>query len=500
MAPASVPDPVRLQLQPRVSTSAKAEPQSQAAAADSTGEEGLPILTLTQALREADKRNPSLEEARTQLVQAQLYSRKAWANYLPQISAGASYTHQSEGSVVSPSKVIITGVDPTTDAPTGIAISDPTSDIYMNVGVDTFAAQLSLQQPLIVPALWAAIKSTYIAERMVDLTVENVRRELLFGVSQLYFGAATLKETIAVRKRMLTNTEAHERDARVRFEAGVAPKIQLIRAQIDTVAAQQQVLQAENSYLTAKLSLAALLDRDDVNFDVEVPEPVTAPQGSMEELLDTANTKRPDLLSARDNVKVAEYGMDQAVLSYLPNLFLTAAYQWARPSYEISESMQAMMDLQGSAMTDDQKWVKSWNIGLALSWTIWDGGLREVTLKENSAKITAANAALRGKEAAVREEVRSAVVSLESAQSNIVSAQEQLKLARENSDMVSVNYNAGVATQLDVSDANTTLIGAELNLLAQTLQAQISALSLVKAAGLFDPPRTDDKSGSENTK
>lgn len=480
-APGAAPDPVQLKLQPQLSAMAAGSKDVEGAAAE---QQALPILTLAQALQEAEKRNPTLAEARTQLAQAQLYSRKAWAGYLPQISVGASYTHNSEPTAtVTPSTVQNT--DPTTMS--GLAFSDANSEYSIEVGKNVFGAQVSLQQALIVPTLWAAIKSTYIAERMVDLTVENARRELLFGVAQLYFGAATLKETIDVRKRMLANTEAHERDARVRFEAGTIPKIQLIRAQIDTVAAQQEVLQAENSYLTAKLSLATLLARDKVDFDVEVPEPVQIPQGSEEDLLALASEKRPDLISARDNIAVAEYSMKQAVLAYLPNLFFTAAYQWGRPSYEISDSMQAMMDLQGTTMEERDKWAKTWNVGLALSWTIWDGGTREVTLKENEAKLTAAEAALRSKEAAVREEVRSAIVSLNSAQSNIVNAQEQLRLARENSDMVSVNFNAGVATQLDVSDANTTLIGAELNLIAQTLQAQISALTLVKAAGLFDP-------------
>lgn len=475
------PDPVQLKLQPQLSAMAgRAGDAAQGAAS----QQELPILTLAQALQEAQERNPTLAEARTQLAQAQLYSRKAWANYLPQISVGASYTHNSDPTAtVTPSKVQIT--DPTTMS--GLAFSDANSEYSIEVGKDVFGAQVSFQQALIVPSLWAAIKSTYIAERMVDLTVENARRELLFGVAQLYFGAATLKETIDVRRRMLSNTEAHERDARIRFETGTIPKIQLIRAQIDTVAAQQEVLQAENSYLTAKLSLATLLDRDRVDFDVEVPQPVETPQGSEADLVAIASENRPDLLAARDNIAVAEYSMKQAVLAYLPNLFFTAAYQWGRPSYDISDSMQAMMELQGSAMEERDKWAQTWNVGLAFSWTIWDGGLREVTLKENEAKLTAAEAALRSKEAAVREEVRSAIVSLQSAQSNIVNAQEQLRLARENSDMVSVNFNAGVATQLDVSDANTTLIGAELNLIAQTLQAQISALTLVKAAGLFDP-------------
>ena len=484
-APASdvqlAPEPVRLELEPAAVSGA---PE----AAQGTQAEELPILTLTQALDEAQKNNTSLEEARTQLAQAQLYSRKAWAGYLPTITLGASLTHNSDPTATAYQQPIM-ATDAITQQPGGpYVVSVGKSDYSMEVGQNVFGAQLSLQQGLIVPQLWAAIKNTYIAERMVELTVENARREVLFGVSQLYISAATLKETIDVRKRMLANTEAHEKDARFRFEAGTIPKIQLIRAQIDTVNAQQQVLQAENNYINAKLALATLIGRDVVDFDVEKPAEVMPPEGSVEDLVQGALDKRPDVLSARDNLTVAGYGMKQARYAYLPNLFLTAAVQLGRPSYKMSDAMEQLMKASGSEMSEGDKWSKTWNIGLVLSWTIWDGGAREVSVKENSAQVAAAEAKLRGVEAKVREEVRSAIVSLNSARSNIINATEQLRLARENSDMVNVNFNAGVATQLDVSDANTSLIGAELNLIAQTMQAQISALTLVKAAGLFDPP------------
>lgn len=487
-APASdvqlAPDPVQLNLEP---PAAQQAPGSESAA-DAQPSESLPILTLAQAMDEAQKNNTTLEKARTQLSQAELYSRKAWASYLPQITLAASLTHNSDPTATVNQQPIM-ATDAITQQMGGpYLISVASSDYSMEVGKNVFGAQVSFQQALIVPQLWAAIRNTYIAERVVNLTVENARREVLFGVSQLYISAATLKETIAVRKRMLANTEAHEKDARFRFEAGTIPKIQLIRAQIDTVNAQQQVLQAENNYMTAKLALATLIGRNVVDFDVETPEEVQPPEGNEEELIQRAAESRPDVVSARDSLKMAELGMKQALYAYLPSLFFVASYQWGRPSYWLSDSMEALMDASGQSLREEDKWTQKWSVGLAFSWTIWDGGAREVAVKENDAKIAAAEADLRGAESKVREEVKSAIVSLNSARSNIINAKEQLRLARENSDMVNVNFNAGVATQLDVSDANTSLIGAELNLIAQTMQAQISALTLLKAAGLFEPP------------
>jgi outer membrane protein TolC len=53
--------------------------------------------------------------------------------------------------------------------------------------------------------------------------------------------------------------------------------------------------------------------------------------------------------------------------------------------------------------------------------------------------------------------------------------------------LINVNYQAGAATQIDISDANTALEASELGLIAETLNSQLSALKVLKAAGAFNP-------------
>ncbi|MBI5549774.1 MAG: TolC family protein, partial [Deltaproteobacteria bacterium] len=89
-------------------------PSSAAPVADSaTG----PVLTLEQALQEAQAKNLDLKQARERLNQASLSSRKVLANYLPQISVGGSYTrNQYEAELQLPTRSWVRTVDPATAA------------------------------------------------------------------------------------------------------------------------------------------------------------------------------------------------------------------------------------------------------------------------------------------------------------------------------------------------------------------------------------------------
>jgi outer membrane protein TolC len=48
-----------------------------------------------------------------------------------------------------------------------------------------------------------------------------------------------------------------------------------------------------------------------------------------------------------------------------------------------------------------------------------------------------------------------------------------------------VNFKAGAATYLEVSDANQALVTAELGAVNEALAADVAALRLLRAAGRF---------------
>jgi len=410
------------------------------------------VLTLEDALREAQVGSLDLKVARARLDQSRELSSKAWASQLPQVVASGSFTHNSFADATLPAAAL--------GAPAG------TPDVVITKQ-DQLAAQIQATVPLLVPPFWFGLPAARAGEEAAQQSTEQVRRDVLFGVAQAYYGAANTKQVVKIQDRQLAIALDREKDARLRFDAGTTPKVSLLRAEIDRARAEQDLKRAQNGYGSAKEAVAVLIGRRQADFEVEVPgsPPLPPDPGALE---GTVLRDRPDLRAAQLQVTAAERTRQSVLARYLPVLAAFGRYQYSN----------------AAGFTGDST---TWAIGLQASWNILDGLLRESDARENAAKVREAGAALAGAELRARTEVRQARLDLDSAAANREKAKEQAELARENQRLVNVNFRAGAATYLEVSDANAALLSAELSLVSEALSADLSALRLLKAAGAFDP-------------
>jgi outer membrane protein TolC len=197
---------------------------------------------------------------------------------------------------------------------------------------------------------------------------------------------------------------------------------------------------------------------------VEPPEPpLPADLGHLEE---GAQKARPDLKAAVSNEALAANLRRVAVARYLPTVGAFYRYQIANAG--------------GFTGQND-----SWAAGLGLSWTIFDGGLREAEIRDGSARVAEAEATRRGLEYRITAEVKQAVLDLESAQANAVKSKEQARLAEENQRLVDVSFRAGAATAVEQADATAQLRTASISATTDALQAQLAAVKLLKVAGIY---------------
>lgn len=431
-------------------------------------------LTLDEALREASAKNLDLKVAQSRLLQVREISNKTLANYLPQVRAGGAYIYNNvEAKIGLPTGYFIRDVGAPQGPPEGGPVPGaPTNLIMIPSGFQEatiqrhhqIAGSVEVSQAIFAPALIPALQAASLAADQAELSIAQARQELLFAVAQLYFGAVGAKEAVGVQTAMLEAQRAHEKDAQTKVNAGAMPKIVLLRAQIDRARAEQDVVRVKAGYESAKSALSTLLDRKP---DFDVVRPAAPPEPPAINDLDGTAVKRSDVEAAEVAIKVAEAGRRSIYMSYLPNLGASAKYQIA--------------NVAGFTGQND-----SWSITLGLNWTLWDGGLREASRREATAKVEEAMATRKSAENRARDEIRRAQLDLETARANKSKAEEQLKLARENQQLVKVGFDAGTSTYIEVSDANTALLGAELQHLSEDLQAQLAVLRLAKAAGAFE--------------
>jgi outer membrane protein TolC len=440
---------------------------------------GLPLLSLDDALTAARTRNLDLKAAIARYEAAKEIVGKTWSGYLPQLSANGSYTHNNIGAVfAAPTGLYIRQGVPETQyyapPPANLPGTVPTPALTVVPTYQTIVVQEQNQwqgkiggsQQIFAPSLIASIRAATLTARAAELTLDNTRRQILFGVAQQYYAAAGLRRAAEVQAQLLEIETYREKDAHVRFDAGSVNKIFLLRAQIDKTQAEQSLRASRYGYTASKAALAILLERS-ADFEVDIPPEPVLPQG-LDKLEDVAPSRRPDVLALKVQAEAADATHTSVVLSYLPTINFNGAY--------LLSNATGFTGLEGS-----------WYFSFGLNWTLFDGGLREASLRESAANARAAADSATSLDLQSKEQVRTAQLQLESARINRDKAADQVKLARENLALVRINTEAGAATYLEQEDAISALDQAELILIQETLNSQLGILAVENAAGIYDP-------------
>ncbi|MCL2012737.1 MAG: TolC family protein [Cystobacterineae bacterium] len=459
--------------------------------------EALPTLTFSQALAEAQQQNPDLSAARARLSQVATATSKARSAYLPQLKGQGGYTRNSKEYTLSmPTSYIVrdmgqeTGPAFDSSRPEGMDNPPGLPTHFVAVGINPmeipiqvknqWGAQLSLTQGIILPEVFIAIRNASLAKESATWSVESARREILFGTARAYLGASALRESLDVQQAMLEVRRGFERDAQAQFEAGAVAEIVVLRAAQERANQEQYLERTRASYVSATSALAALLARP-VDFKVQRPSEASDEDFAIfaadltqaeEEALLNALGLRPEVAAARKNLEYVEGLKSGAIASYLPNIVASANFNTSN-----------VTGFAGGKTT--------WNVGVGVSWNLLDGGMRGAQLRERSAAIAEARAQLRAVEEKVHDELRSARAELHASEVNLATAQKTAVLARKSAELVKHNFDAGVATYLEVTDANTALAGAELGVVTEALNVRLARLMLLKAMGQFGaaPPQ-----------
>jgi outer membrane protein TolC len=406
-------------------------------------------LTLMEAIEAARSQNLDIQQLDAKVQAARQLTWKAWSAYMPWIQGSAGIVrNQYEVAFALP-----TGLPPPNDSVT------TTVQPYVQA-----QGQVKLSQAVIAPQAAVMIANAYKAEKTIDYNVQQARRDVLFGVARLFYGVAGLQELAAVQERQVILTKERERDSRVRFEAGTGTKVGLLRAEIDRAQAEEDLKRSQIDFQRARLALATALDRPD-DFDIVIPESPKQPTGT--NLEQQALDLRPDVKAAAENLAFAEGERLRIYMQYLPSIGVFGAYNYATTG-----------TFNPNAFT--------WQIGVGLTWNILDGGLREASIREATAKIVEAEALKKQVDLNATVRVKQAELDLQGAIANRAKARERTGLAQENARLVDVAYKAGAATYLESTDSVQTLRQAEVGLVAESLNVDLATLNLLNAVGAFE--------------
>lgn len=294
-----------------------------------------------------------------------------------------------------------------------------------------------------------------------------VRENLFLQAANLYYEALKARRNVAIEEAEVKRLEEHRRSAETRFKVGEVTRTILLRAEAELSGARADLIRVKNQLRQAKESLSLLIGiRGD--FDIKEPKSPEAPVGTEDELIDLAYHERRDLSRSIISQKIAGEEIKAARGGFFPQLSVEASY------------INRDQDPKGSFLVSNESFAE-----LKLTFPFFSGGSDLANIRSARSRLRQADLEVALLKDEIGVDVRKAYLDLGAITPLISTLKDRVAFAKENYTMVSRQFNSGLATNIDVLDANATLLDAERQLSNASYDRDIAVLRLKKVIGIF---------------
>ncbi len=320
---------------------------------------------------------------------------------------------------------------------------------------------------------WGRIHSMIgMAESGKNLTTLQNKQEkikLTDQVLRIFYLVAFHQELIKLNEASVKRAESLLKITEDRFAAGLVPKLELLRSQVQLKNTQSQLQESRDNLFKSKIVLGKLVGREAEAISLAADfqyQPINLNAG---EILNEALSIRSELTLFKIQEELNEHQIRLANSLNKPNLFVFSGYN-------ITNGFDPM---------EPNRFVDNWNAGVQLVVPLFDGFSTKHQVQQ--AKLQRQIIELQTAEIRdlIQMQVRQSLVSLDQVAEKIVVLKENITLAAEALQVADTQYQEGLASSLDVLNAQQALAQTEL-LHTQMLYSHIMAkLDLCRARENF---------------
>jgi len=296
----------------------------------------------------------------------------------------------------------------------------------------------------------------------------NARLSAQAALAQNYFGLRALD----AQKRLLDATAAAYLKTleltRNRYNAGVVSRADVAQAETQYNSARAQALDSTVQRAQLEHAIAVLAGAPAPSFGIAAGTfayvvPPVPPAGLPADLLE----RRPDVAAAERRMEAANAQIGVAKAAWFPVATLNGTYGY----------QSATNALWFTAPSN------FWSLGAALALTIFDGGRRAAVSDQAVASYDQTVANYRGTVLQAFAEVEDNLAVLRILEEEERVQAETVRAAQQTYDIIQNQYQAGIATILQVVVAQASLLQAQNTAIGIRVRRMAATVLLVKALG-----------------
>jgi outer membrane protein len=291
------------------------------------------------------------------------------------------------------------------------------------------------------------------------------RESYLLTVATSYYDVLKAMKLLEITNSNVERLTTQRNAARTRLRVGEVTKTTLLRAEGELSGALADQVRAKNllEYTRANLARTVGIPAD---FTIKETPLVDVEVLPLEKYQEKALKERAELKSLELDRQIAEKQIRVARGAFWPSVSLQGAYVGKDESPESASLVQ-----------------DSYLGAVLFNFPVFEGGLRVAELNEAKARQRQSSFNYEDNVKSVNIEVQNAYLNLITQTGIYKSLQDQLTFARENNTAVTKQFEFGLASIIDVIDANNLLVTAERQLYDAIYTYQLAILRLKRATG-----------------
>jgi outer membrane protein TolC len=315
---------------------------------------------------------------------------------------------------------------------------------------------------------WKSIqkyRASVVREGVAKFNLKDARDLVVLAAGNAYLQAIAGAARVETAQAQVETAKALYEKAVAQQQAGVAPAIDTLRAQVEYQTRRQQLIAATNDFAKQKISLARVIGfAPGQQFDLAERSPYQAfPIPDLETSLQRAYSLRSDYKAAHDRLVAAQLERNAATAGYFPSIDVNANYG------EIGVT-------PGSVLP-------TYFVSGTLNIPIFQGGKVHSDVLKAEASLRQAEAQMADVRALIDQDIRNALLDLKSSGDQVEVAQSSVNLAEQALTQSRDRFSAGVTDNLEVVQAQEAVASAHENLISSLYMHNLAKVSFARALG-----------------
>ena len=315
-------------------------------------------------------------------------------------------------------------------------------------------------------ANWTRVTQARQASELARRNLDRTEQELVMRVVDAYTGVLQAKRRLEVAQDAEKSSQSLLDRARSNVEAGMSVESDLLSAQVDHAARQQEMIRAENdvSIAAARLNHELGVAADSTYEFGEVLADRIFPFDPLDQLEKQAIAHRPDLRGISLQQSIQQENIKIARAAFGPTVNAVGNWEADNPRFS------------GGGGND-------WMFGLEVRMDLFDGGTRAAQLQRERALKQRVDALRESAASGVRLEVRKAYFDYDAARRQLEVARTAVAQADESLRIGHDRYDAGLSTITDLLRMEEADVRAKTDYWQAVYRVQSSYANLELATG-----------------